>query len=198
MFGTRLSLALGKGEFSEKVKSVLTGAGFTIIDSALSGSEALRKFRISPPDIAIVNYELPDMNGLELAIVLAEEEICRTILLVPRNQKENCEQAARSFDILVLEKPMPRQVLINAVENMQKYETKLKKLEDELESLKENMRSRIIIDRAKGVIINLGVNENTAYTAMRRASMDRRVPLKEIAQMILDGTLSWKEIKDKE
>jgi two-component system, response regulator PdtaR len=195
MFGTRLSLALGKGEFCEKVKAVLTGAGYSVIDTAASGSEALRKFRVSPPDIAVVNYELTDMNGLELSTVLAEEGICRSILLAPQSLREICEQAAASYDILVLEKPLHRQVLVNAIENLHKYETKLKKLEDELEAMRESMRARIIIDKAKGAIMDLGIEENTAYTAIRRASMDKRIPMKEIAQMILDGTLTWRELQ---
>ncbi len=191
----RLSLALPRGEFCDKVKSVLLHAGYTVNDTLSSGMEALRRFRMSPPDIAIVNFELPDMNGLDLAKVLCEEAICKVILLAPKPRKEDCEKAAGKLDLFVLEKPLHRQVLLNAVDTMNQYDQKIKHLEEELEELKESMKARILIDRAKGIIMNQGVEENTAYTAMRKVSMDRRVPLREIAQMIIEGRLSWNDIR---
>lgn len=191
----RLSLALPRGEFCDKVKAVLLYAGYSVNDTLSSGMEAIRRFRMSPPDIAVVNYELPDMNGLDLARVLCEEAICKVILLAPKSRKEDCESVAGKLELLVLEKPLHRQVLLNAVDTMNQYDRKIKHLEEELEELKENMKARILIDRAKGLIMNLGVEENTAYTAMRKVSMDRRVPLKEIAQMLIDGRLTWNDIR---
>ncbi len=48
---------------------VLTTEGFSVIDTASTGEEAIEKYKTFPtkPDIVIMDYRLPFMSGLEAA-----------------------------------------------------------------------------------------------------------------------------------
>ncbi|MEM9136089.1 MAG: response regulator [Cyanobacteria bacterium P01_F01_bin.42] len=47
--------------------------GFQVVSLAASGREAIAQVKQRPPDIALVDVEMPDMNGLELTQVLAQQ-----------------------------------------------------------------------------------------------------------------------------
>lgn len=36
------------------------------IESALNGAEALKKFKTAPPDLVVLDINMPDMNGVEV------------------------------------------------------------------------------------------------------------------------------------
>jgi response regulator NasT len=45
-----------------------------------------------------------------------------------------------------------------------------------------------VIERAKGRLMEqFGLTEDQAYTRMRRAAMDRQLPLVEVARRVLDA-----------
>ncbi len=55
---------------------------FAVVDQAGSGEDALEMIRRLAPDIAIVDVELPNMNGIELAKTLAETAPDVRVLIV--------------------------------------------------------------------------------------------------------------------
>jgi DNA-binding NarL/FixJ family response regulator len=48
------------------IKETLESAGVTVVAVASAGDAALKAIRAAAPDAAVVDYELPDMTGLEL------------------------------------------------------------------------------------------------------------------------------------
>ena len=46
------------------VGALLTRAGFDVVP-AMSGPEALERLRTNPPDCVLLDYQLPDLDGLE-------------------------------------------------------------------------------------------------------------------------------------
>ena len=49
----------------EVYKTALEGAGFEV-ETALSGSEGIRKIKAKMPDLILLDFLLPDMNGMEV------------------------------------------------------------------------------------------------------------------------------------
>src|SRR4051812_3027319 len=47
--------------------SVLEGAGYSVVGAQSTGEDALREIEATQPAFAVVDYELPDMTGVELA-----------------------------------------------------------------------------------------------------------------------------------
>ena len=61
-------------------------------------------------------------------------------------------------------------------------------LQGTVEDLESKLAARKVIERAKGRLMEqFGLTEDQAYTRMRRAAMDRQLPLSEIARRVLDA-----------
>src|SRR5256885_3357676 len=65
-------------------------------------------------------------------------------------------------------------------------EIELARLEEANLSLAEQLQTRKIVERAKGILQrDLGLNEEQAYLALQRQSRQKRKPMKEIAEAII-------------
>jgi signal transduction protein with GAF and PtsI domain len=65
-------------------------------------------------------------------------------------------------------------------------EIELARLEDANSTLAEQLQTRKIVERAKGILQrDLGLNEEQAYLALQRQSRQKRRPMKEIAEAIV-------------
>lgn len=52
-----------------------------IIDAALNGEEALSKFRANPPDLVILDINMPGMNGIEVLRQMKEMRASLPVIL---------------------------------------------------------------------------------------------------------------------
>lgn len=65
-------------------------------------------------------------------------------------------------------------------------EIELARLEEANSSLTEQLQTRKVVERAKGILQrDLGLNEEQAYLAIQRQSRQKRRPMKEIAEAIV-------------
>jgi len=63
-----------------------------------------------------------------------------------------------------------------------------KKLQEELKKLKARLQSRILVERAKGVVMKkLSLGEEEAYRFLQKKSMDLRLSLRDLAEAVLKG-----------
>ena len=59
-------------------------------------------------------------------------------------------------------------------------------LQKEVGDLKETIETRKLVEKAKGILMeNYGLSEAAAFRRIQKLSMDRRKPLKEIADAII-------------
>ncbi len=76
--------------------------------------------------------------------------------------------------------------MISAVGFLVGAEIELARLEDAYSSLADQLQTRKIVERAKGILQrDLGLNEEQAYLALQRQSRQKRRPMKEIAEAIV-------------
>jgi response regulator NasT len=60
-------------------------------------------------------------------------------------------------------------------------------LEDEISDLAERLETRKVLDRAKGILNDtMGLTEPEAFRWIQKASMDRRLSMREVAQTVID------------
>jgi DNA-binding NarL/FixJ family response regulator len=75
-------------------KSFLESLGYTIADLCSSGSVALNLIEFNKPDVAILDINMPEMSGLEVARqVQARKLPCKVILLTMHNEKNIYKKA---------------------------------------------------------------------------------------------------------
>lgn len=76
--------------------------------------------------------------------------------------------------------------LISTIGFLVGAEIEVARLEDENQNLSQQLETRKLVERAKGIVQReLGLNEEQAYLALRRQSRQKRKSLKEIAEAIL-------------
>ncbi len=76
---------------------------------APGGSEALAMAAADPPDVALVDLNMPGMNGLELAEQLRERYPEMTIALVTANIQEKVRSRVVGKGFVFLEKPLAQE-----------------------------------------------------------------------------------------
>ncbi|PYU02856.1 MAG: sensory transcriptional regulator, partial [Acidobacteria bacterium] len=76
--------------------------------------------------------------------------------------------------------------LISTIGFLVGAEIEMARLEGENSQLSEQLETRKVVERAKGILQrDLGLSEEEAYLALQRKSRQRRVSMKEIAEAIL-------------
>jgi response regulator NasT len=80
--------------------------------------------------------------------------------------------------------------LVPAIEIAVSRFQELSALGDEVGSLRERLEVRKLLDRAKGRLqVATGLSEPEAFRWIQKTSMDRRVPMRVVAEEVLAGAL---------
>lgn len=83
-------------------------------------------------------------------------------------------------------KPFKEEQISAAINVAYKRFAEEKKLYKEIASLKENLETRKIVEKAKGILMKKNnLSENEAYRHLQKQAMDKRCSLKEIAQAVI-------------
>lgn len=182
----RIIIALGNDSQSLKMKNLMIENGYNVVDVAKDGHECLRKARLLRPDLVILDFDLPLFTGYEVAKVLNEDRICSTLLLVNDSQKSLINEHKDDWDFSCMLKPVNRSALISTILLIIKNDRKVKSLEKEIEELRDSLETRKLIEKAKGILMKAqGLSEQEAFRRIQRQSMDKAMPMKEIAKAII-------------
>ena len=66
----------------------------------------------------------------------------------------------------------------------------MRALEAEVSSLEEQLETRKVVDRAKGMLMDQhGMKENDAFSFIQKTAMERRLKMKVIAEAVIAGEL---------
>jgi len=182
------------------VREMLTESGYEVVAEAGTGEEALQKARAERPDIAIVDIKMPGvasaapecgqaasgMDGIEAARAMLEEEICPVVLLTAYSQPELIARAKEAGVFGYVTKPFEERDLFPAIEMARSRFEEIMALKKEVSSLEEAIATRKVVDKAKGILMDrYGLKEAEAHRRMQQESMNRRKPMKEVAEAII-------------
>ncbi|MCR4436737.1 MAG: ANTAR domain-containing protein [Clostridiales bacterium] len=186
MESARIIVAMNNDTSINKMRAILTENGYIVVDLAKDGHECLRKIRLFRPDIVIVDFNLPLTNGYEIAKVAIEDNICDVILITANSQYDFADEIKSDSGFVCMEKPLSKVSLINTIELMVKSKRKIRQLEKEIEELKANLDTRKDVEKAKGLLMkHLNLTEEEAFKRIQKQSMDRGIPMREIARAII-------------
>lgn len=176
------------------IKELLEGQGYEVVGEAADGQIAIDLARKLKPDVIIMDIRMPNLDGIEAAKILTQEEIAPIIFLTAYSDKELVEKAKEVGVIAYIVKPFKESDLFPAIEIAIARFREFQLLRKEVADLKDALETRKLVDRAKGLLMDReGLKEHEAFRLIQKASMDKRKPMKEIAQAII---LAY-ELKDK-
>ncbi len=172
------------------LRETLEEEGYDVVGETGRGDDAVTLVRDLRPDLAILDIKMPGMDGLEAARVITGERICGVLMLTAFSQREVIEEARDAGALAYLVKPYQKSDLIPAIEVAIGRFREMQHLTGEVDSLGEQLESRKIIDRAKGLLIDeFGMREGEAFTFIQRTAMSERSRMREVAERVLAGTL---------
>ena len=172
------------------LKETLEEEGYEVVGETGRGDEAVELVRSLTPDLAILDIKMPGMDGLEVARIVNDERICGVLILTAFSQREVVEQARDAGALAYLVKPFQKSDLIPAIEVAIGRFRELQSLSSEVNSLGEQIETRKIIDRAKGILIDRhGMSEADAFTFIQRTAMSERTRMRAVAERVLAGEL---------
>jgi response regulator NasT len=168
------------------IREMLEDAGHEVVGEAVNGRRAVELTRQHRPDLVLMDIKMPEMDGITAAGKIYADKIAPVILLTAFSQPDIVDKAKDSGVLGYLVKPVQESQLFPAIEIALSRWQEMQGLEDELEKLKDSLETRKLIDRAKGIIMAAHkLGEQEAYRRMQQYAMQKRVPLKDVAQSII-------------
>jgi two-component system sensor histidine kinase EvgS len=103
----------------EMMAEALSSAGYQV-RTALSGADGLALFKADPPDMVVVDFAMPAMNGIEFVAAMRAIETRRTLVLMAAGYAQSFLAAldtAGSVDSYLI-KPILKHDLVMRVADM--------------------------------------------------------------------------------
>jgi response regulator NasT len=168
------------------LKEMLEEEGFEVVAEAGDGEAAVALVEEHRPDLVVLDVKMPRLDGISAAERIAASRLAPVVMLTAFSQRELVERARVAGAMAYVVKPFGKADLLPAVEMAMSRYDELVTLEHEVEDLRERLETRKLVDRAKGVLQNrYGLDEAQAYRWVQRTSMDRRMSMREVAELVL-------------
>jgi response regulator NasT len=165
---------------------MLTNLGYLVIGDVGDGQSAVNLARELKPDVVLMDIKMPNMDGIEAAKILTEEQIAPVVLLTAYGQKELVDQAKEAGVVGYLVKPFRETDLLPAIEVALSRFKEFKTVRQEVADLQHALETRKLVERAKGILMDTqGIEENEAFRKIQKMSMNTRKPMKEVAEAII-------------
>ena len=172
------------------LKEILEEEGYEVVGETGRGDEAVELVRQTSPDLAILDIRMPGMDGLAAAREIAGERRAAVLILTAFSQRNLIEEARDAGALAYLVKPFQTSELIPAIEVALGRFHELQALENENRSLEDQLETRRVVDRAKGMLMDRhGMREGDAFRFIQQTAMRERQTMKAVARRIIDGEL---------
>jgi len=103
------------------VKSILNQLGFTNIEEAENGKQALAKLKAEKFDFVVTDWNMPEMDGLELVKAIRSDEELKHIpvlMVTAEGKKESVIEALKAGVNNYIVKPFTPEVLKEKIEKI--------------------------------------------------------------------------------
>ena len=165
---------------------MLREAGYDVVGEAADGEAALALARELRPDLTILDVKMPVLDGITAAEIIVKERLAAVLMLTAFSQRDLVLRAKEAGAMAYLLKPFTVGDLVPAIEIAVSRHQEMLALEDEVESLSQRLETRKAVERAKGVLMaTLGVSESDAFRWIQKASMDRRLSMRAVAEAVI-------------
>lgn len=182
----RVVIADDESVIAMDLREMLNNLGYLVVGEAGDGRSAVNVARELRPDVVLMDIKMPDMDGIEAAKVLTEERIAPVVLLTAFSQRDLVERAKEAGVVGYLVKPIQDTDLTPAIEIAISRFQEFRELEKEVDNLQDQLETRKMVDRAKGILMDSqGLTEAAAFRRIQKMSMNTRKSMREIAQAII-------------
>jgi response regulator NasT len=188
---TRVVIAEDEAIIRLDLKETLQEEGYDVVGETGRGDEAVELVRSLEPDLAILDIKMPGLDGLSAAREISADRKAAVLILTAFSQRDLIEQARDAGALAYLVKPFQRAELIPAVEVALGRFREMQALFDQNSSLEDQLETRKIVDRAKGMLMDAhGKSEADAFSWIQKRAMADRATMRVVAEQVIAGELA--------
>jgi response regulator NasT len=157
-----------------------------VVCAVENGRELVEQCRQLRPDLVISDIKMPEMDGIDVAEVLAREEPLPVILVSAYHDPELIARAEGDHVLGYLVKPIKQADLEPVIAlTMRRFE-QMQILKQEAADLRQALEDRKVIERAKGILMKkTGLDEQAAFRRLQKLASERNLKLIAVAHSIV-------------
>lgn len=183
---TRVIVAEDEALIRLDLVELLRDEGYDVVAEAGDGEVAVVKARELLPDLVVMDVQMPRMDGITAAKIIATERIAPVVMLTAFSQRELVERAREAGAMAYVVKPFGASDVVPAIEMAIARFQEIRAVEAEVEDLEERLASRKAVDQAKGLLQrDMGMSEQEAFRWIQKTAMDLRKSMREVAEGII-------------
>ncbi|WP_275937158.1 ANTAR domain-containing response regulator [Streptosporangium subroseum] len=168
------------------LKEMLEEDGYAVVGEAGDGETAVKMALEHRPDLVILDVKMPILDGISAAEQIVSQRIAPCLILTAFSQRDLVERARDAGAMAYLVKPFTKSDLVPAIEMAVSRHEEMAALEREVGTLSERLETRKLVERAKGLLMEQhGWSEPQAFRWIQKASMDRRLSMRQVAQIVV-------------
>lgn len=157
-----------------------------VVGEAADGETAIRLAEELRPDLVIMDIKMPILDGISAAEQISAGRLAAVVVLTAFSQPELVQRASGAGAMAYLVKPFTKADLLPAIEIAVSRFAEMTALEAEVGGLRDRLEMRKLLDRAKGILqAKRQMTEPDAFRWIQKTAMDRRVPMRDLAQQII-------------
>jgi response regulator NasT len=181
------------------LKEILTSAGYDVVGESGRGDEAVELVARHRPDLAILDIKMPGMDGIRAAREITSQYPVAVMLMTAFSQRDLIEEARDAGVAAYLVKPFQARELLPAVAGVlsrarQEWALAAEEPDDPDDpdaAAEDKIATRRVVDEAKAALMDRNdLPENEAFAFIQQTAMQNRARMRDVAQQIVDGTLS--------
>ncbi len=173
---------------AQGIMSSLKTLGYITIGPCKNGEEAIQKCREEPPDIVIMDIQMPVMDGMQAAQIIFPELDIPVIMLTAYSDDSylrNCV-AAGVFGFL-LKPSSPEQLRAGITVAWERYLNHIEQ-RSQIVDLTQRLDDRKLIERAKWIIVKRkNISEPEAMKMLQKQSRSSRKSIAKVARAVIDS-----------
>ncbi|RAO98632.1 Fis family transcriptional regulator [Petrotoga sp. 9PW.55.5.1] len=175
------------------MKNNLENLGYEVVGEATNGKELVKIVLEKSPDLIIADINLPVMDGLEALRYISQTKFVPSIIVSGYDDEELISKAKDIGVLGYLIKPIDESDLKAAIEIALSRFKDIKELKSELETTKEALESRKIIERAKGIVMErLQLSESEAMKFLQKKSRNSNKKIVDVANEIIEADKAFR------
>ncbi len=171
------------------LKDALEGQlGHVVVGEAATGPNMVRTVLATEPDVVVFDIHLPHMSGLDALRQIYQTRIVAAVAITADRDVTLIRRALEEHVLAYLVKPVEAHHLGPALQVAWARFDELQGLTAENATLRQTLHNRKVMERAKGVLMKRHRwSEAEAFRRLQRSAMNRRIPMADLAQAILNG-----------
>jgi response regulator NasT len=159
---------------------------YQILGVAKNGVEAVILVKEKRPNILIMDFHMPQMDGLAALAQIAPLQTTAVVILTADQDPEVARRAMDAGACGYMSKPFEYSQVVPALESAWHHYQTVVLLQQQAKSLTESLEVRKLLEKAKGILMEQqGFSEEEAHRTMQKMSQDQGITLKELCRSLI-------------